>query len=96
MHCEFGDLGKRLGEKIKQRASTLPMELREPYERIRATVMGASQYTLQVSGYTIFISNSKVLPLRSLQVVKVRMTEMPSVESVRQAIRNSFELHDIT
>lgn len=95
-HSEFGDLGMRFGEKIKQRASALPMELREPNEKIRATVMGAAQYTLQVSGNTIFISNKEVLPLRNLQVVKVRMTEEPTVESVRQTTRRSFELHDIT
>ena len=95
-HLDFGDLGKKFGEKIRERASTLPMELREPHERIRATVMGAAQYTLQVSGNTIFISRNKVLPLRNLQVVKVRITEGPTVESVRNAIRKSFELHDIT
>ena len=32
--------------------------------RIRATVIGASQYTVQVSGNTIYLSHPELLPLR--------------------------------
>jgi ethanolamine utilization protein EutA len=40
-----------------------------PAEGIRATVIGASQYTSQVSGSTIFVSPLDVLPLRNLPVI---------------------------
>ena len=41
----------------------------EPVEGIRATVIGASQYTIQVSGSTIFVSPPDTLPLRNIPVI---------------------------
>ena len=41
----------------------------EPNARIRATVIGASQYTVQVSGNTIFISPDDAVPVRNIAVV---------------------------
>ena len=38
-------------------------------EGIRATVVGASQYTTQVSGSTIFVSPMETLPLRNVPVI---------------------------
>jgi ethanolamine utilization protein EutA len=40
-----------------------------PIEGIRATVVGASQYTIQVSGSTIFVTPLDVLPLRNVPVI---------------------------
>jgi ethanolamine utilization protein EutA len=40
---------------------------------IRATVVGASQYTVQVSGSTIFVEPAAVLPLRNLPVLTPRL-----------------------
>jgi ethanolamine utilization protein EutA len=41
----------------------------EPIESIRATVVGASQYTIQVSGSTIFVAPPETLPLRNMPVI---------------------------
>src|SRR5262249_36214009 len=38
-------------------------------EGIRATVVGASQYTTQVSGSTIYVSPMETLPLRNVPVI---------------------------
>ena len=38
----------------------------EPNARIRATVIGASQYTVQVSGNTIFIAPDDAVPVRNV------------------------------
>jgi ethanolamine utilization protein EutA len=43
--------------------------LARPDARIRATVIGASQYTMQVSGSTIFVSPLETLPLRNVPVI---------------------------
>jgi ethanolamine utilization protein EutA len=45
----------------------------EPVETIRATVVGASQYTVQLSGSTIFVAPPETLPLRNLPVVAPRL-----------------------
>ena len=41
----------------------------EPLERIRATVIGASQFTVQVSGKTIYLPDASVLPVHNVPVV---------------------------
>ena len=45
------------------------LQLARPDARIRATVIGASQYTMQVSGSTIFVSPLETLPLRNVPVI---------------------------
>jgi len=45
------------------------VRLEKPAEGIRATVIGASQYTTQVSGSTIFVSPLDTLPLRNVPVI---------------------------
>ena len=45
------------------------MNLQPSTEGIRATVIGASQYTTQVSGSTIYVSPMEALPLRNVPVI---------------------------
>ncbi|MBI4484109.1 MAG: ethanolamine ammonia-lyase reactivating factor EutA [Acidobacteria bacterium] len=69
---EYGDLGPVLADAIRERfgsASLLP-RVAEPAEKIRATVIGASQYTVQLSGNTIYVSDSKLLPLKNVPVIR--------------------------
>ena len=65
----FGDLGTLLGEEIRKRMAAWGVRLEKPAEGIRATVIGASQYTTQVSGSTIFVSPLDTLPLRNVPVI---------------------------
>ena len=61
------DLGLELGAALIARRGKLPAPLEVSPEGIRATVIGASQFTVQVSGSTIGIA--AVLPLRNVPVV---------------------------
>ncbi|HXF75476.1 MAG TPA: ethanolamine ammonia-lyase reactivating factor EutA [Methylomirabilota bacterium] len=65
----FGDLGPLLAEEIRRRLADLDWLVLEPNARIRATVIGASQYTVQVSGNTIFIAPEEAVPVRNLAVI---------------------------
>ena len=65
----FGDLGPLLGAAIRQRVDALGLVPQAPTQTIRATVIGASQYTVQVSGSTIFVSPEDALPQRNVPVV---------------------------
>jgi ethanolamine utilization protein EutA len=67
----FGDMGAILGREIRQRVEGLGVPILEPSARIRATVIGASQYTIQVSGSTIFISPPDAVPVRNVPVISV-------------------------
>lgn len=64
----FGDLGPRLAAQIRAKVAAWGPRLVPPREGIRATVIGASQYTIQVSGSTIFVSPLEALPLRNVPV----------------------------
>lgn len=68
--AEFGDLGVLLGRAIVRRLAAF--EVLRPVESIRATCIGASQYSVQVSGDTLFLTDPGLLPLRDLAAVAVR------------------------
>ena len=65
----FGDLGPLLAAEIRARIAAWGPKLEPPDEGIRATVIGASQYTTQVSGSTIYVSPLEILPLRNVPVI---------------------------
>jgi ethanolamine utilization protein EutA len=65
----FGDLGPLLAQEIRARAESFGARLAESNEAIRATVVGASQYTIQLSGSTIYVAPLDALPLRNVPVI---------------------------
>jgi ethanolamine utilization protein EutA (predicted chaperonin) len=69
---DFGDLGRHLGRAIRARieAGALPWPILPAGECIRATALGASEYSVQLSGNTSYITApGKLLPRRNLQVL---------------------------
>ncbi len=60
---DFGDLGPALGAALARaaRAGRLPAPVLPAAARIRATVLGASQYSVQLSGITSFIGSARAL-----------------------------------
>jgi len=69
---DFGDLGRRFGRAIRARieADALPWPMLPAGECIRATALGASEYSVQLSGNTSYISApGTLLPRRNLQVL---------------------------
>lgn len=72
---DFGDMGKRLGTALARRLQdgALPWPILEAGECIRATALGASEYSVQLSGNTTFVSDyAQLLPRRNLQVIQPR------------------------
>ncbi len=65
----FGDIGPQLAAEVRVRLKDWGLQLARPEARIRATVIGASQYTMQVSGSTIFVWPLQTLPLRNVPVI---------------------------
>jgi ethanolamine utilization protein EutA len=65
----FGDIGPQLAAEVRARLRDWGPQLARPEARIRATVIGASQYTMQVSGSTIFVWPLETLPLRNVPVI---------------------------
>jgi ethanolamine utilization protein EutA len=97
---DFGDMGRRLGRAIRARidAGALPWPLLAPGECIRATALGASEYSVQLSGNTSYISKpGELLPRRNLQVLQPPYVCEESIDADRlaQAIRAHFTTFDL-
>jgi ethanolamine utilization protein EutA len=91
----FGDLGPYLGRAIREEAEKRGFNILEAGEGIRATVIGASQYTVQLSGETIFIPNSMNLPVRNLRVFVAQVDwEAPVADKTETAVRNILDERD--
>jgi ethanolamine utilization protein EutA len=69
----FGDLGALLAEELRGRLPSWGIPVVEPKAGIRATVIGASQYTIQVSGSTIYLSPLDAVPIRNVPVIEPEM-----------------------
>jgi len=97
---DFGDIGRRLGRAIRRRvdAGALPWRLLPAGECIRATALGASEYSVQLSGNTSYISApGALLPRRNLQVLQPDYvpTEAIDPDAVAAAIRRHVAAFDV-
>jgi len=91
----FGDIARPLAQRIREAvdAGRIALPLRTPQEAIRATVIGASQFTVQVSGKTIHIGTDVALPLRNVPVIAPALQLEGEVDSgsVASAIRAALD-----
>ncbi|MSP40610.1 MAG: hypothetical protein EXR70_19150 [Deltaproteobacteria bacterium] len=91
----FGDLGPYLGREIRRIADQHDWNILDAGEGIRATVIGASQYTVQLSGETIFVPPSMKLPVRNLRVFVVHADwQAPVAERVTGAVSKTLGARD--
>jgi ethanolamine utilization protein EutA len=98
---EFGDLGPPLGRALRRRVDggALPFPLLPPGECIRATALGASEYSVQLSGNTGWISDpDALLPRRNLQVLRPTydLGEDVDASAVAAAVRRHLVALDAT
>jgi len=94
----FGDLGPQLAAEMRARLRGWGPELARPEARIRATVIGASQYTMQVSGSTIFVWPLTTLPLRNVPVIAPNFAldaEVIDAAAVSASIKSALKRLDL-
>lgn len=95
----FGDLGQSIGAAIGALIETgeLGAPVLNPGQGIRATVVGASQSSVQVSGSTVAVSAEAVLPIRNVPVIhpQVDLSGTISSEEVATAIGAAIKTHEI-
>ena len=97
---DFGDMGRRLGRAIRKRldSGALPWPLLPAGECIRATALGASEYSVQLSGNTSYISKpGELLPRRNLQVLQPSYVcpDIIDPHQLANAIRTHFTAFDL-
>jgi ethanolamine utilization protein EutA len=91
---DYGDMGLLMGELVKARLSSdaRGFSLTRGLHQLRATVIGASQYTVQVSGNTIFLPAPDLLPIYNLPAIHVKIANAePTREEVARAIERSLD-----
>ena len=99
---EVGDLGPALAQAVLRRAQAWGPRIEAPDQGIRATVVGASQYTVQVSGSTIFVDPAGTLPLRNVSVIapdlplQAEVLDSGAIAAAVQAALRRMDLHQGT
>jgi ethanolamine utilization protein EutA len=96
----FQDLGLPLGRALREGVETLGIPIL-PFERgIRATVLGVSQHSVQLSGNTVWVSDDTVLPLRnipvlfpSLDLAAETLDRAAISAAIQRTVRASGEVH---
>jgi len=94
----FGDLGADLADELRHALAhrrDLP-PVWDPGQGIRATVIGAAQFSVQISGNTILIADPDKLPLQNLPVISCKLTlgDEISVDAVAAEIRAALNRAD--
>jgi ethanolamine utilization protein EutA len=87
---EFGDWGRALGRAVASRIAQgrFRWPLLPAGECIRATALGASEYSVQLSGNTTFISSpGRLLPKRNLQVLQPDVDLSGAIDAAQVARR---------
>jgi len=96
----YNDLGPELALEILKALKTEwpQIDLQTPEQGIRATVVGASQYTVQVSGSTIFVEPKDTLPLRNVPVIAPKLNlsdEVLSIDQISNEIQRALKRLDL-
>jgi ethanolamine utilization protein EutA len=90
----FGDLGSDLAEALRHalahRRDMPPVW--DPGQGIRATVIGAAQFSVQISGNTILIADPDKLPLQNLPVLACNFTlgDDIAADAIAQGVRGAL------
>ena len=82
----FNDMANYLTEAIRSEFQQRGLTITRAGEGIRATAIGASQFTVQLSGNTILVSDEITLPLHNMPVVCPKLTDKPTRDQVKQGI----------
>jgi ethanolamine utilization protein EutA len=95
---DHGDIAKLVAaEIVKQIKARISTPIIEPAERIRATVIGASQFTVQVSGKTIYVPDMSALPVHNIPVVHLGLDLAGAIdiERIVATFRKNADLLDL-
>lgn len=94
----YGDIARELAEELRaELRGRTTLTLIDAGQRIRATVIGASQFTVQVSGKTIHLPRPAVLPVRNVPVVPIGLDLSGAIDgaAITAAIRAGLARLDL-
>jgi ethanolamine utilization protein EutA len=94
-----GDIGRSIAHDLRHALAEkrITEKVYDPGHGIRATVVGASQFTVQVSGNTIFLSEKEKLPIRNVPVasLSIDLGQNFTSEEVTASINDAMKRLDM-
>ena len=94
------DIGQSLGNKLRQMLNERPssFQIKASSGGIRATALGASEFNIQVSGNTGYLSDpGLLLPRKNMPVIRLIIdTTMMSVDELTRRLREAVIAFDLT
>jgi ethanolamine utilization protein EutA len=98
---DHNDIGRQLADSMTRalREKRIPYKVMDPGQGIRATVIGASQFSVQVSGNTIHVSDGDALPIRNIPVLRPNVALDGDIDAIKitaeiQQAMNRFDYVD--
>jgi ethanolamine utilization protein EutA len=94
----YGDIARDLADAIRdEMRDRVGVPVVEAGDRIRATVIGASQFTVQLSGKTVDVGGRAALPVRNIPVVHLgrELPERIDPDAVAEAFRAAAKRQDV-
>ena len=94
---DYGDIARDLAAAVSARLGPrVGLPVLDPGQRIRATVIGASQFTVQVSGKTIHLADGVGLPVQNVPVVALGRTLPDTIDpvAIAAAFRRGAAMQD--
>ncbi|MCZ6637130.1 MAG: ethanolamine ammonia-lyase reactivating factor EutA [Alphaproteobacteria bacterium] len=84
---DHNDIGRQLADAMTRALADkrIPYKVMDPGQGIRATVIGASQFSVQVSGNTIHVSDNDSLPVRNIPVLRPNVALDGDIDAVKIA-----------
>lgn len=82
---QHGDIGPLLGKAIAEIITNEQIKLQVPIEKMRATVIGAGNHSMHISGSTVFYDEN-VLPIKNCPIVKILQSDLETVPLVQKLV----------
>jgi ethanolamine utilization protein EutA len=95
----FGDLAEWIAAAVRDQRSTgtWPWEWHIPETSpIRATVTGIAQQTVEMSGDTIYVGTSSILPMRNREVRALDIATLDKAEDIADAMKNVIAIESLS
>lgn len=89
---EYGDVGVMLADSIKHNEEFKKTHLCDAKETMRATVIGAGNYSMNISGSTIEYT-TKCFPMKNVPVVRLRLEDENDIDKLDKELHKSMALY---
>lgn len=88
---KYGDIGIVLGKEIKKVFDAAGVKYVKVGETIGATVVGAGNYTTEISGSTITYTDEDILPIKNIPVIKMNKEDEENLFEFKEKLEQRLD-----